>query len=169
VRFSSLCLLWRGNADREASLHTQRSKKKTSGMSKDKCERCGGGLIEIDHWGERLRGCPTYAIAGRLPVENGADSRLTTSWRCELSKNRIVIHAANFNWRRTWPRSRLNGGAPTSLRRLFFQAVWTTFRGITPNASSVNARERPTGGSHAGHTMLLHGLRRTRWALLLLP
>jgi len=28
-------------------------------MSNDKCERCGGGLIEIDHWGERLTGCPT--------------------------------------------------------------------------------------------------------------
>ena len=27
-------------------------------MSNDKCERCGSGLIEIDHWGERLTGCP---------------------------------------------------------------------------------------------------------------
>src|SRR5262249_10804965 len=51
-------LLWRGNADREASLHTQRSIKKTSGMNNDKCERCGNGLIEIDHWSERLTGCP---------------------------------------------------------------------------------------------------------------
>jgi hypothetical protein len=28
-------------------------------MSNHKCERCGGGLIEIDHWGERLTDCPT--------------------------------------------------------------------------------------------------------------
>jgi len=26
-------------------------------MSGDKCDRCGG-LVEIDHWGERLMGCP---------------------------------------------------------------------------------------------------------------
>ena len=29
--------------------------------------------------------------------------------------------------------------------------------------------ERPSGSSHAAHTMLLDGLRRTRWAPLLLP
>jgi len=23
------------------------------------CERCGGQLIEIDHYGERLKGCPS--------------------------------------------------------------------------------------------------------------
>ena len=27
-------------------------------MSNDCCERCEGRLVEIDHWGERLRGCP---------------------------------------------------------------------------------------------------------------
>ena len=27
-------------------------------MSNDCCERCEGRLLEIDHWGERLRGCP---------------------------------------------------------------------------------------------------------------
>jgi len=51
VRFSSLCLLWRGNADREASLHTPKKKKETSGMNNDKCERFGDDLIEIDHYG----------------------------------------------------------------------------------------------------------------------
>jgi hypothetical protein len=29
-------------------------------MSNDKCERCGSSLIEIDHWGERLMGCPMW-------------------------------------------------------------------------------------------------------------
>jgi hypothetical protein len=27
-------------------------------MSIDCCERCEGCLVEIDHWGEGLRGCP---------------------------------------------------------------------------------------------------------------
>jgi uncharacterized Zn finger protein (UPF0148 family) len=25
----------------------------------DECERCGGNLVQIDHYGERLTGCPT--------------------------------------------------------------------------------------------------------------
>jgi hypothetical protein len=29
-------------------------------MNNDKCERCGGDLIEIDHYGKPLTGCPTY-------------------------------------------------------------------------------------------------------------
>jgi len=28
-------------------------------MSNDQCEHCEGRLVEIDHWGERLTGCPT--------------------------------------------------------------------------------------------------------------
>jgi len=28
-------------------------------MSEYRCERCEGQLVEIDHWGERLTGCPT--------------------------------------------------------------------------------------------------------------
>jgi hypothetical protein len=28
-------------------------------MSAYQCERCERELIEIDHWGERLTGCPT--------------------------------------------------------------------------------------------------------------
>jgi hypothetical protein len=27
-------------------------------MSNDHCKHCEGRLVEIDHWGERLRGCP---------------------------------------------------------------------------------------------------------------
>ena len=27
-------------------------------MSNDGCERCEGRLVEMDYWGERLRGCP---------------------------------------------------------------------------------------------------------------
>jgi len=28
-------------------------------MNTDKCERCGGQLVEIDHYGERMKGCPS--------------------------------------------------------------------------------------------------------------
>ena len=27
-------------------------------MSDYQCEHCEGQLVEIDHWGERLKGCP---------------------------------------------------------------------------------------------------------------
>ena len=33
-------------------------------MNNDKCERCVGRLIEIDHYGERLKGCPTCNNTG---------------------------------------------------------------------------------------------------------
>ena len=32
-----------------------------------------------------------------------------------------------------------------TLRRLFIQAAWTTFKGLRPNASSENAREHLIG------------------------
>jgi hypothetical protein len=41
------------------------------------CESCGGQLVGIDHYGERLKGCPKVH-AGKPPQGNGADLLLTT-------------------------------------------------------------------------------------------
>jgi hypothetical protein len=35
-------------------------------MSNDKCERCDGRLMEIDHYGERLKGCLTCNSSNHL-------------------------------------------------------------------------------------------------------
>jgi hypothetical protein len=39
----------------------------------NRCECCGGQLIEIDHYGERLRGCPT---CNRWQTQTGEWCRL---------------------------------------------------------------------------------------------
>ena len=44
-------------------------------------KQCDPPLVEIDHWGERLTGCPRCNH-----WQNGADLRLTTSWRFVRSK-----------------------------------------------------------------------------------
>jgi hypothetical protein len=43
-------------------------------MPSSRCKQCDQPLVEIDHWGERLTGCPNR-------LENGADWQLMTSWR----------------------------------------------------------------------------------------
>jgi hypothetical protein len=54
-----------------------------------RCKQCNQPMVEIDHWGERLTGCPRVvqrAIAGNQRLANGAVSRLTTSWHYATSK-----------------------------------------------------------------------------------
>jgi hypothetical protein len=46
------------------------------------CDRCKRPLVEIDHYGERLKGCPTPVIAGRPHLANGADLLLMISSHC---------------------------------------------------------------------------------------
>jgi hypothetical protein len=42
-------------------------------MSNNRCERCGEQLVEIDHYGEHLRGCP---VCNRWQAETGEWCRL---------------------------------------------------------------------------------------------
>ena len=51
-----------------------------------------------------------------------------------------------------------------TLKRLFIQAAWTTFKGLRPNASSENARERLIEDSHGVLTTPLLGHSLSRWA-----
>jgi hypothetical protein len=40
-------------------------------MPSNRCKQCNQPLVEIDHWGERLR-VVLIVTAGRLPLVNGA-------------------------------------------------------------------------------------------------